>query len=74
MVTEVLTFQLKESSSLADSSSPVATTIREFLKIELAADGAKQAHFGHFIEKPDTVVIFVNWDSLEAHQNFMSTG
>jgi heme-degrading monooxygenase HmoA len=74
MVTEVLTFQLNENSSLADSSSPAATTIREFLKVELAADGAKQAHFGHFIEKPDTVVIFVGWDSLEAHQKFIKTG
>jgi hypothetical protein len=46
--------------------------IREFLVPELAAHGAHHAYYGQFIE-PETVIIFVEWDSIDDQKKFMSS-
>lgn len=73
MVTEIVTFSLKADASLSDPSSPASKVVADFLAPELAAHGAHNAYYGRYIEKPETGIIFVNWDSLEAHKKFMSS-
>ena len=72
MVTEIITFSLKADANLSDPSSP-ASKLLDSLGAELAAHGAHNAYYGQYIEKPETGIIFVNWDSLEAHKKFMSS-
>ncbi|MCJ1354018.1 MAG: hypothetical protein MMC33_004005 [Icmadophila ericetorum] len=73
MITEIVTFQLKVAGSLDDPSSSANQVIREFLMAELAADGASNAYYGQLIEKPDTVVVFVEWNSMDDREKFTSS-
>ena len=73
MIMEIATFQLKESVIPADPSSPASKSIREYLTQELNAHGAHNAYYGQFIEKPETAIVFVNWDSVDDNKVFMSS-
>ena len=73
MTTEIAVFQLKESVILADPSSPALKSIREYLTQKLNAHGAHTAHYGQFLEKPETSIVFANWDSIDDHKVFMSS-
>lgn len=72
MVTEILTFRLKADASLSDPASPASKVVVDFLAPGFASHGAHNAYYGQYIEKPETGIIFRNWDSIEAHKNFMS--
>lgn len=72
MVTEIITFRLKADASLSDPSSPASKVVADFLAPETAPHGARSAYYGQYIEKPERGIIFRNWDSLEAHKEFMS--
>jgi len=72
MITEIITFQLQANADLADLGSPATTLIRKFLAVELATHGAQNAYYGQFIEKPETAIVFLDWDS-EDHENFRSS-
>lgn len=72
MVTEIITFCLKADASLSDPSSPASKVVANFLATGFAPHGAHNAYYGQYIEKPETGIIFRNWDSLEAHKKFMS--
>ena len=73
MVTEIVTFSLKADADLSDPNSPASKLVVDFLVAELAAPGAHNAYYGQYIEKPEAAILFVNWDSLEAHKKFMSS-
>lgn len=73
MITEIVTFQLNTSTTLSDPTSPAGTIIREVLMTKLTANGAHHGYYGQFIEKPDTAIIFIHWDSLDDHKKFISS-
>ena len=73
MLTEIVTFETKPNASLVDPDSVANKIIRETLSSELAARGAHHAYYGSFIERPEMVIIFVGWDSIDDHKNFMSS-
>ncbi|MCJ1376983.1 hypothetical protein MMC17_000073 [Xylographa soralifera] len=73
MITEIVTFQLKGQATLADPSSPARKVIRDFLVLVLAAPGARSAYYGQFIEKAETVIMFIGWDSIDDHKTFMGS-
>ena len=73
MVTEMVTFSLKADANLSDPTSPASKLVVNFLVAELTAHRAHNAYYGQYIEKPETGILFVNWDSLEAHKKFMSS-
>lgn len=73
MITEIVTFTLAPSHSLSSPTSPASKTIREFLTAELDAEGAHDAYFGAFDEKPDRVIMLVKWESVEAHRRYMQS-
>ncbi|MCJ1317233.1 hypothetical protein MMC15_002556 [Xylographa vitiligo] len=73
MITEIVTFQLKGEATLPDSSSPARKVIRDFLTLVLAALGARSAYYGQFIEKPEIVIMFIGWDSIDDHKSFMNS-
>jgi hypothetical protein len=73
MITEIAIFELAASADLSDATSPTTSTIRDFLASVTAAKGAHSAYFGQFIEKPETVIMFIDWDSAAAHKQFVAT-
>ncbi|OBT64683.1 hypothetical protein VE03_05906 [Pseudogymnoascus sp. 23342-1-I1] len=73
MITEIATLELAAPADLSDPSSPTTSTIRTFLTAVLAADGAHAAYFGQSVEKPDIVIIFIDWDSTDAHHQFLAS-
>ena len=73
MVTEIVTFSLKADANLSDPSSPASKLVVDFLVAERTAHGAHNAYYGQYMEKPETGILVVNWDSLEAHKESMSS-
>ncbi|KFY27209.1 hypothetical protein V493_03641 [Pseudogymnoascus sp. VKM F-4281 (FW-2241)] len=73
MITEIATFKLTSPADFSDAESPTASTIRTFLAAVLATEGAHAAYFGQVAESPDTVIIFIDWDSTEAHNQFLAS-
>ncbi|MCJ1242433.1 hypothetical protein MMC14_010441 [Varicellaria rhodocarpa] len=73
MITEIATFYLKEVGSLAELNSSASKLIREFIAPELIANGARDIYYGQFIEKPEMAILFGQWESLQAHKDFMSS-
>ena len=73
MITEIVTFQLKASANLSDSTSPTTQAIRRSLSVVLDKSEAPSAYYGQPKDKPDTVVLFVNWPSNDEHEQFKSS-
>ena len=73
MITEMITFQLRADASLTDASSPASKVIRDLLAPELATHGGHHVYYGQFIEKPETGIILLEWDSIDEQKKFMSS-
>jgi hypothetical protein len=73
MITEIVTFQLKADVSLANPSSPASKVICGSLVPEQAVHGAHHAYYGQYVEKPETALIIVEWDSIVDQKKFMSS-
>lgn len=73
MISEIVTFESKNDLDPVDSFSPVKEVICKFLFPNLIDAGAKSAYYGHFIEKPRTVILIVNWVSVDDHEKFKKT-
>ena len=73
MITEIATFQLNSSTDLSEPNSPAGKVIRDRLIPEHIANGAIQVYYGQFIEKPDTAIMFVQWDSYDDRKRFVNS-
>ena len=65
MITEVLTFDLKDDANLADVDAPATKIIIETIAKNVYAHAGKYVFYGNAVEKPGVGFIFVGWDSLE---------
>ena len=70
MITEIITFHLKEDASLADPNSPASKVIRGQIVPDLLNHGVHYAYYGQIIEKPEMGIFFVQWESIDAHKKF----
>lgn len=52
---------------LADPEHPFKATFQQHLKFVVAFDGTQAAYDGQLIEKPNTVIVVVNWETLECY-------
>ncbi|OBT71566.1 hypothetical protein VF21_09578 [Pseudogymnoascus sp. 05NY08] len=73
MITEIATFELATPSDLSDPSCPTTSDLHAFLTDLVADDGAHAAYFGQSAENPNTAIVFIDWDSTEAHHHFLTT-
>ena len=73
MITEITTFKLRADASLADSGSPASKVIRKSLAPNFAAAGGREVYYGQLIEKPETGIMFVNWDTIDDQKRFLSS-
>ena len=73
MITEIATLQLRDEDDLSSPSSTASKVIREITAPNLLAHKARFVYYGQFIEKPNTLVIFVNWNTIDDHKSFASS-
>ncbi|KFY10155.1 hypothetical protein V492_05148, partial [Pseudogymnoascus sp. VKM F-4246] len=73
MITELATFHVATPTNLSDPSSATTSTIHTFLSAILATDGAHAAFIGQPVEDPNMVAMFIDWDSVGAHERFLSS-
>lgn len=69
--TEVALLPLKAGADISDPNTGAGTILQEALNTVLDQDGAQRAYFGTAEEDPTMLWLFVDWDSYEAHQNFI---
>ncbi|EME40356.1 hypothetical protein DOTSEDRAFT_66151 [Dothistroma septosporum NZE10] len=70
--TEILHCPLVAGSEIGNPDNHAAQIMKEVGDTLAQQDGVQQINFGMFVESPDTLQLFVNWDSLSAHQTFMA--
>ena len=71
MIMEIATFQLKVSEDLSNTGSEVSKVIRQTTTPNLKKHGARYVYYGQFIEKPDVVIIIVQWNSIDDRHHEM---
>ena len=70
-VTEFAIIGLKPGSSL-DPSSESGKTLSTMLDTVSAQPGFQRGYYGLEVESPNVLHIFVDWNALEDHHNFMN--
>lgn len=73
MITEIATFKLKSSTDLSKSDSPAGKAIRDALIPQIIANGTINVYYGQFVERSDQAIMFVQWDSLDDRNGFVSS-
>jgi len=69
MATEIAELPLKAGISL-DRRTDSGRIWEEVLSTVLGQDGAQRCYFGHQVENPSMLRLFVDWDSIDAHKKF----
>jgi heme-degrading monooxygenase HmoA len=73
MATEIALLKLKADSNVNDASSAAGKSWQESLKDVLSQPGAQRAYWGTSEETPTMLRLFIDWDSVDSHKNFMSS-
>ncbi|KAF5025441.1 hypothetical protein F66182_2464 [Fusarium sp. NRRL 66182] len=69
-VTEFSYVALHDGANVFDESSDAGKTYQHVLDTALRQPGAQRVYTGLEIENPSNVWLFLDWDSLEDHQNY----
>ncbi|KAL9603856.1 MAG: hypothetical protein Q9219_000965 [cf. Caloplaca sp. 3 TL-2023] len=70
-VTEIVKLPLPSGVDIDNASSPTAKVISDTLNTLVQQEGYQRAFKGLQVEDPSILHIYVDWDSLDAHQKFM---
>lgn len=71
MATEIALLKLKPNTNIKDGHAK--TTWDESLKTILDQPGAQRAYYGITEEDPTMLRLFIDWDSVKHHKEFMSS-
>ena len=72
-VTESAHLPLKTGATPADPNSPAGSIWQGALSTILNQPGAQRAYWGLEVEKPSTLRLFVDWESIDHHKKFMES-
>jgi hypothetical protein len=72
-VTEITRLPLKTGATPADANSPAGLIWQDTLSTILNQPGAQRAYWGLEVEKPSTLHLFVDWESIDHHKKFMES-
>src|SRR5271156_3565525 len=72
-VTEFTHLPLKTGATPADANSPSGSIWQDTLSTILNQPGAQRAYWGLEVEKPSTLHLFVDWESIDHHKKFMES-
>lgn len=71
MATEIAIFPMREGQTPNDANSETAQVIGETFATLTQQKGFQRAYWGVEHENPGTFRLFVDWDSVEAHREFI---
>jgi hypothetical protein len=72
-VTEIAQLPLKTGATPADANSPAGSIWQDTLSTILNQPGAQRAYWGLEVEKPSTLRLLVDWESIDHHKKFMES-
>lgn len=72
-VTELARLPLKAGTDVTDPNSTSGTIWQDTLNEVLSQDGAQRAYWGTQVESPNILMLFVDWDALDAHKKFIKS-
>ncbi|KAI9701936.1 MAG: hypothetical protein M1836_001280 [Candelina mexicana] len=67
---EIAILSLVTNAPVEDPSSDAGKVWQATLDTIMAQDGVQRAYWGRQVESPDTLELVVDWDSIDAHDNF----
>ncbi|MCJ1312048.1 hypothetical protein MMC25_005722 [Agyrium rufum] len=70
MITEVVTFPLKDDLSSVGLESQFSRTMEQTIAGLLKAQNVHSIYYGRFVEKPDIAVILILWNASHQYTNF----
>ena len=69
-VTEIVYVALKPGSNLSEADSPAGSVWKDSLNTVKAQPGFQRAYWSLEVENPSILRLFVDWDSIDAHEKF----
>jgi len=72
-VTELAKLPLKAGTDVSDPNTTAGGVWHDTLNQVLAQDGAQRAYWGIQVESPNILMLYVDWQSHDAHKNFMAS-
>lgn len=73
MAPEVAIFQLKAGKSPQDANSSAGQVLKDTLNTLTERKGFQQAFWGTEAENPSSFRLFVDWDAVEDHNDFIAS-
>jgi len=68
--TEVVIVPMPANTNIGDPADEAAQILKDVCDVLSEQSGWQQIHFGTQIEHPDTLQMFIDWDSIEKHKEF----
>src|ERR1700733_12422175 len=72
-VTEITHLPLKAGATPTEANSPAGSIWQDTLSTILNQPGAQRAYWGLEVEKPSTLHLFVEWESIDHHKKFIES-
>jgi hypothetical protein len=72
-ISEFVILPLKAGSNVADPSTPEGSILQDCLNTVLGVEGCQRVFWGIEEENPTNARWIVDWDSLDAHKNYMAS-
>ena len=71
-VTSIATVPLKHGERPDDTNTSAGTRMQGRISDILKSSGAQRCYWGRAIEEPDLLYLFVDWDTLQQHIDFIN--
>jgi len=72
-VTELAKLPLKAGTDVSDPNTTAGTVWQDTLNEVLSQDGAQRAYWGTQVESPNILMLYIDWQTLDAHKKFMAS-
>ncbi|KAL8871719.1 MAG: hypothetical protein Q9174_002508 [Haloplaca sp. 1 TL-2023] len=70
-VTEVVTIPLQAGAEIENPNAAAGKILSEVLRTLQKQEGYQHAYYGRMIEAPNSLQLYVDWESIDAHKKFM---
>ncbi|KAI4244952.1 MAG: hypothetical protein LQ352_006674 [Teloschistes flavicans] len=71
-VTEIVRIPLQAGANIEDANSPAGKIMSDTLTILAQQEHYQRAYHGRQLENPSIVQLYIDWDSLDGHKQFMN--
>ena len=72
-VTEIVSFSMEEGLHPEDASSPIGKQFAGLLKDTASQSGCRLVTFGRELEKPQTLNLFIEWETAIHYRTYQKS-